>query len=199
MYQIDIQLSKKVFGKVMAYILLRKFIYVYIIIGFIDLILAINHFALSNGSISWTNYLFPAGFTLFFVLVPLGQIYYGWGWENNPLSGQLAKCVLANNGIKIDGTTYHASHEWSNFMGVKQINVAIVLFISQNLVFILPNESFSSVTERAKVLDFIREQIPIVNQSKSIFPTLKRFFIIVSIFFAFIILLTTLLIFFLRK
>jgi hypothetical protein len=160
MYQLNVKLTKKVFGGVGAVMLLKKFFVFYVIIAVADIILIINPFVAYNGSYKWSDYLFPIVFTLLFFCIPLVQAVLELGWGKNPIAGQPAKFVLSDDGLKIDGSTYHFSHEWSNFMGVKLFGMAIVLFLTKNQVIIIPNDSFSNSTERLKIFDFIRGKIP---------------------------------------
>jgi len=186
MFTLQVQLTKAVYGKVTAAVMIRRFLYVYAIIGIIAIALVADLVMIPPQSIELSSFLFPILFVLFFVGYPLLQSRCAFGWKTYPTAAQPATYVLSAEGLNVQGENYHAFQAWENFLAVKQFKPAVVLFFTQNHIFILPNESFVGPDARRDIVDFIQSHIPLTSQRQLKFPTFKRFAIIAGVWIAII-------------
>jgi len=174
MFEFDVQLNKQIYGKVAASIFAKKFLLAYVIIAVALIALVFDMILVSSNMGEWSGWLFPGVIVLYFVGFPIAQYFFGIGWTNSPTAGQLTHYVLTNDGLKADGATYHVFQAWSNFLGVRQLKLAVVLFFTQNQAFILPNSSFSNEDNRRQLVAFVRDRIPAANQRRLRLPNVRR-------------------------
>lgn len=162
MIDVQVQLTKREYGKTTSAIIVRKFFYVYIIIAIVACTLIAT--MLTDGrQWKWTDFLFWEAFALFWIGFPILQYFFGYGWDNYPTAGQHAAYSLTEKGLNVEGETYHAFQAWENFLEVKQMRSSVVLFSSKNQMLIFPNGSFVSEQQRQEVVSFIKSHIPIIK------------------------------------
>ena len=160
MYEIHVQLTKRIYGRVSASILFRKFLFVYIVTLPCLLAVLVYQMLMPDRSGGWESYLFPAAFLVFFIALPVLQARFGFGWKTYPTAAQPAIYTFSEQGVNIEGESYRTFQAWGNFLRVREIRSTVVLFFTQTQIFILPNESFPSEQLRRESIAFIQSHIP---------------------------------------
>jgi len=187
MFELEVQLTKEIYGKVSSAIVVRKFLYVYLTIALLSLVILLDLIMIPPATLNWRDWIFPTLFVLAIVAFPILQFRFGFGWKSYPTAAQTAKYILSEDGLNVNGETYHAFQAWTNFLGIKQMRAAVVLFFTQNQIFIFPNTSFSSPQQRSEIVEFMRRHIPASRQRSLRFPTVKRFAILFGVWLAIIV------------
>ncbi len=187
MFTFQVQLTKEIYGRVSGALIVKKFLYVYILIAIIGLALVADLILVPPESIELNQFLFPVLFVAFFVAYPLLQSRFAFGWKTYPTAAQPASYVLSDQGLNVQGVSYHSFQAWENFVGVKQFKEAVVLFFTKNQIFIFPNSSFAPPELRQEVLAFVQSHIPLNRRRELRLPTVKRFAVIAGAWLAIVV------------
>jgi hypothetical protein len=189
-----VQLTKEIYGKVASAIMVRKLLHVYIFFVLVAITLVTNSIFLPPESMKSTNYPFPGiltiiffTLTLYFIALPILQYQFGFGWKKHPMAAQLTKYSFSEKGLNAEGETYHTFQAWENFIGIKQMRSAVVLFLTQNQISVFPNESFSSAQQRQDIVAFVSQHIPPEKYKLLKFSSFKKIIVVLICAYLFIV------------
>jgi hypothetical protein len=187
MHTVQVQLTKPIYGRISGAVLARRLLPVYIVIAIVAVAVLGSLLLAPPESFNFRDLLFPLIFALCFVAMPILQTRFAFGWKTYPTAAQPATYEFSEEGLRVDGETYHEFQAWENFAGVKQFKVAVVLFFTRYQIFIFPNDSFRSVQEQQEVLAFLQSHIPAHKQREMKRQPFRRFAIVAGIWLAIII------------